>query len=219
VRLHDLKALVPAALLGVGAVLLASAKRQEVVPLVTPLLVAVPDSVAGLPSKAREVSLDERKVSGVSDYVLRVFGDDPGTYRFSLYVGYYEQQGQGRSIHSPKNCLPGAGYEPMSSGTAVVEAGGRSYQVNRYLLANSGRKVIVYYWYQGRGRVAWNEYSVKWDLLRDKAFAGRSDEALVRIVVPVRDSEATADSVANQAARELIPAMFRILPDFPGRAA
>ena len=27
----------------------------------------------------------------------------------SLYVGYYASQGQGDTIHSPQNCLPGAG--------------------------------------------------------------------------------------------------------------
>ena len=215
----ELKALLPAVLLGLGAVLLSSTQRQEVVPLPTPLMQTFPDSMIGFGSQFQEISLDERKVSGVSDYALRVYGEDPSAYRFSVYIGYYEQQGQGRSIHSPKNCLPGAGWEPLSSETRVIQAAGGSYQVNRYLLANGPRKVLVYYWYQGRGRLAWNEYSVKWDLLRDKAFSGRSDEALVRIVVPLRETEASADSVATSAARELIPTMFKILPGFPGRTA
>ena len=31
-----------------------------------------------------------------------------------LYIGYYRSQRQGDSIHSPLNCMPGAGWEPVS---------------------------------------------------------------------------------------------------------
>jgi EpsI family protein len=219
VQLRDLKALVPAALLLLGIALVSSIKRQSSIPLEVALDQVVPDTLAGEPSRDQIISAEERRVSGVSNYLLRLYGPDSTTYRFSLYVGYYEQQGQGRSIHSPKNCLPGAGWEPLSSGTRTVDAGGRQYVVNRYLLANGMRKVLVYYWYQGRGRVASNEYSVKWDLLRDKALSGRSDEALVRIVVPILGTEAQADSVANAVASSTIPVIFRGLPGFPGRTA
>ena len=60
--------------------------------------------------------------------------------------------------------------------------------------------------------MAWNEYWVKWDLLRDAALKRRSDEALVRIVVPVRDSEAVALRTADSAAAALVPAIMRALP-------
>jgi hypothetical protein len=71
---------------------------------------------------------------------------------------------------------------------------------------------VVLYWYQGRGRVQANEYIVKWDLLRDQALYGRSDEALVRIIVPVRTTEALAYEQAVRVARELAPAVDRALP-------
>jgi EpsI family protein len=84
--------------------------------------------------------------------------------------------------------------------------------VNRYLLEKESNRAIVYYWYQGRDRVSWNEYAVKWELLRDKAVHGRSEEALVRIVVPLRGRDTqTADSIASAAAREVVPALFTLL--------
>jgi len=76
---------------------------------------------------------------------------------------------------------------------------------------------LVYYWYQGRGRISSNEYRVKWELLRDAALRGRSEEALVRIVLPLEGSEAAADSLAAAAARVLIPAVDRALPEYPHR--
>ena len=57
--------------------------------------------------------------------------------------------------------------------------------MNRYVLKNGAATAVVYYWYQGRGRVVANEYAVKWNLLRDAAVAGHTEEALVRVVVPV----------------------------------
>ncbi|NIN10580.1 MAG: exosortase-associated EpsI family protein, partial [Gemmatimonadales bacterium] len=51
----------------------------------------------------------ERRVAGVSDYLLRAYEPlDSATMAsgFSLYIGYYSQQSQGKTIHSPKNCLP-----------------------------------------------------------------------------------------------------------------
>jgi EpsI family protein len=85
--------------------------------------------------------------------------------------------------------------------------------VNRYELANKDVRALVYYWYQGRGRVASSEYAVKWDLLRDAALTGRTEEALVRIVIPLNDDRITQpDSLAQQIARTMMPQVAAILP-------
>jgi EpsI family protein len=141
-----------------------------------------------------------------------------GTSAFSVYVGYYESQIQGKSIHSPKNCLPGNGWEPISAGTTAIPVGSGAVQVNRYLLGKESQTALVYYWYQGRGRIAANEYKVKWNLLQDKALRGRSEETLVRIVVPYTGSAAAADSLATSVAAELMPQIEAHLPPYPGRS-
>lgn len=213
---RELRVWVPVGLLGLGCALLLLAKQQEAAPLILPVEVALPDSLLGLPSRDLEISPEEQRIAGMDNYVLRTFGTDSVRYKFSIYVGYYEQQTQGKSIHSPKNCLPGAGWEAVSAETRMVETARGSYEVNRYLLANKSARVVVYYWYQGRGRVAWNEYAVKWDLLRDKALRGRSEEALVRIVVPILpgESEADADGTALSVASRIIEPIFLGLPGF-----
>jgi EpsI family protein len=106
----------------------------------------------------------------------------------------------------------------MSSGVTSVPVTGRPVNVNRYVLGKGASTALVYYWYQGRNRIASNEYLVKWDLLRDKALRGRSEEALVRIVVPFKGAVAEADSLATKVAVALIPEIERGLPAFPGRA-
>jgi EpsI family protein len=132
-----------------------------------------------------------------------------------VYVGYYDEQRQGKSIHSPKNCLPGDGWEPVESGAVTIATAAGSVTVNRYRVAKEGYSAIVYYWYQGRGRVAHDEFRVKFELLRDAATRGRTEEALVRVVVPISgDNVATADSVARDLVPTLVASMDQVLPRY-----
>ncbi len=206
----------PGGMLAVGCLLLLSVNRQHTMALARPLG-EIPRTMAGRTGIDRVISEKEQRVAGMDEYLLRyhaVPGDSLAD--FTTYVGYYERQSQGETIHSPKNCLPGAGWEALEAGERAVDAPGGPVVVNRYLLSNAGERALVYYWYQGRGRVAANEYRVKWDLLRDSALRGRSEEALVRIVVPLnaRMPLERADSLASAAAAELIPAVYAVLPEY-----
>jgi EpsI family protein len=217
----------PAALLAAGCLLISGIREQKKVPPQIPMSrLAMP--VPGYATRDTVIDAQERKIAGMSDYVLRFFtradstATDPG---FSVYVGYYDYQVQGKTIHSPKNCLPGAGWEPLDASVRSVSVDGVAHPLNRYLLANGGQQALVYYWYQGRGRVEANEYKVKYNLLRDAALYGRTEEALVRIVVPV-DRERLAkdgpqatysrsDSLATSVARMLIPTVSSAMPSSP----
>jgi EpsI family protein len=225
----------PAVLLGVGALVTVGMDTQRSMPLRAPLDAVVPDTLLGYIGSDGEISDQELQVVGVNDYLYRVFeparattpaapsegpadpagaiaGAGTRTAAFSLYVGFYERQFRGRTIHSPKNCLPGAGWEALTSTTREITVGGRTVTVNQYLLKRDEQRAMVLYWYQGRGRVEANEYRVKFDLLRDSALLGRSDEALVRLVVPVTTTEEEAAEIAEDAAGRVIPAVDRALP-------
>ena len=219
--------LVPTLLLGVGVLLVSGVRPQHAMPPRAPMA-AVDSALLGQPSRDVVVSADEQRVAGMSDYVLRNFGPD-SLPLFTVYVGYYDRQVQGRTIHSPKNCLPGAGWEITESARLPLPGGQPGESVNRVLLANKGVQALVYYWYQGRGRIESSEYVVKWNLLRDAAAHGRTEEALVRIVVPVagrtdraasaaqrRSAVTTADSVARAAIPRLTQEVHRVLPVAPG---
>ena len=205
----------PAGVLTAGCSLLLLTGQQRSMALVQPLS-GLPTQILGFDGKDVVIRPEEQAIAGMSSYVLRTFGKT-GT-DFSVYVGYYEAQTQGKSIHSPKNCLPGAGWEPMAAGTTAVPTARGPVTVNRYLLGKGTSTALVYYWYQGRGRIASNEYAVKWDLLRDKALWGRSEEALVRIVVPATGPQAAMDSLATHVATVLIPEVEARLPASPRSA-
>ena len=226
----DLVRFTPAALLGVGCLLIAGGRTQQRVPPRAPLA-SIHLNVPGYVARDTTVDEAEQKVAGMSHYLSRLYapaatqGDALADLGFGVYVGYYDYQVQGKSIHSPKNCLPGAGWEPLDAGVRTVAMpGGQLVQVNRFLLANKGAQALVYYWYEGRGRVEPSEYRVKWNLIRDAARYGRTEEALVRIVVPIdvrevkpgqRPDYTAADRLATSVAQQLVADVRSVLPAPP----
>jgi len=209
---------VPVLLLGLLLVT-GTVKPQRAVPLRAPLDESVPRVLDGWYGHDVEISEAEQEVAGMSDFVLRYYtpearpaAERDGGRDYSVYVGYYDRQYQGKTIHSPKNCLPGGGWEPLTSSRERITTPLGEIPVNRYLIGNGPAKAVVLYWYQGRGRVEANEYVVKWDLLRDQALFGRSDEALVRVIVPVTTTDDAAFQQAVRVAQELVVGVDRAVP-------
>lgn len=206
---------IPALLLAGGCALnaIVAARRVGPVPLRVPLA-SVATQINGFTAIDDTVPADERRVAGMTSYILRDYPTREAP-AFSVYVGYYDEQRQGKSIHSPKNCLPGDGWEPVDAGSVTIATATGPVTVNRYRVAKHNSQALVYYWYQGRGRVAHDEFRVKWELLRDAALRGRTEEALVRIVVSVKDDGvAHADSVARSVVAPLVADVYRALPTY-----
>jgi EpsI family protein len=148
---------------------------------------------------------------GVDDYVdRRYFRAEHAPV--AVYVGYYGSQRQGDTIHSPQNCLPGAGWRPIDSGRENVRVGDGAVSVNRYVITKGLERQVVLYWYQGRGRVVANEYSNKAFLMLDAARLGRTNGGLVRLITPVVTTTDAATREVVEFARALLPHLSRYLP-------
>ena len=208
---------IPAAMMALGALFAVGIDTQRSISLALPLATVVPRQIEDYVARDVEISDGEIRIAAPTEYLMRTYehsGDSAVEVPwFSLYIGYYARQMRGTTIHSPKNCLPGAGWEALDSeATPIQSAELGAHDVNRYILQREGEQVLVLYWYQGRGRIEHNEYVVKWDLLRDSASRHRSEEALVRIVVPVTDSQDKALAVASQSAAIVAQELKRALP-------
>jgi EpsI family protein len=150
---------------------------------------------------------------GVDDYLNRVYANG-GTPPVMLYVGYYESQQTGDLAHSPKNCLPGSGWEPVRASRLTIEVPGlRPIQVNQYLVKKGLDELLVLYWYQGRGRVIASEYWGKVWLVADAITRNRTDVALIRISTPTVDGEVRARNRAAEFAQAVYPRLSQFLPD------
>jgi EpsI family protein len=129
-----------------------------------------------------------------------------------LFVGFWASQQQGDTIHSPMNCLPGAGWQPLSKERMKIDAGPTVVDANRYLVQKALDKRLVLYWYQGHGRTIASEYWSKFYLVADALRLHRSDAALVRVILPVRAGEAEAELQGRAFVRALYPTLTEHLP-------
>jgi EpsI family protein len=152
-------------------------------------------------------------VLGADDYVDRVYRTSAGSV-LSLYVGYYKSQRSGDTIHSPMNCLPGAGWQPMQTGymTIAVPGAAAPMTVKRVLIQKGLDRQVVLYWYQSHGRIVANEYWSKILMVYDAIRLNRSDAALVRIISPVGQDEAAAERLAVDFVQTAVPQLDAYLP-------
>ena len=148
---------------------------------------------------------------GVDDYVNREYFM-AGSAPVGVYIGYYASQRQGDTIHSPQNCLPGAGWRPIETGTADLQSGARTVRVNQFVIQKGLDRQLVFYWYQGRGRVIANEYRNKAALMLDAARLHRTNGGLVRLIAPIDSNVADAKTALSTFAAQLFPHLDRHLP-------
>ena len=147
---------------------------------------------------------------GVDDYIHRSYAA-PDQPPVGVYAGYYTSQRQGDTIHSPQNCLPGAGWRPVESSIISIDVGGRSLPVNRYVIQKGLERQVVLYWYQGRGRVVANEFTNKALLMWDAATMRRTNGGLVRIIAPQTPIGDATGAVVSFS-KMLIPRLERLMP-------
>jgi EpsI family protein len=137
----------------------------------------------------------------------------PGS-QAELFVAWFNSQTRGdRQPHSPRVCLPGAGWLTQSTGAVSIDTPAGKLAATRYLVSKGGFRSVILYWYQTPRRTIAGEWEAKSWILLDALRDHRTDVALVRIVVPSFNAQ---DKVATDAAadfaRALYPELRRELP-------
>jgi EpsI family protein len=193
----------------------AIARRPERVPFVGPLS-GFPTSIAGwhliqdLP-----IEKEVQNVLRADDTLNRRYINAGRTADLYLFIAFFKTQRTGQSPHSPKNCLPGSGWEQVTADRPLVNVSDwpAPIQINRYVVEHGTDKSVVLYWYQSHNRVIASEYAAKFWLVADAIRYHRSDTALVKIVVPVRNDDiAAATATGIEFTKELFPPLLRQLP-------
>ncbi len=157
---------------------------------------------------------DTLKVLGPGHFLERVY-EHPGSPAVDLLLEYFPAQRTGDTMHSPKHCLPGAGWEPtQSSVLQIKDADGRFVGVNFYVIARGEQKEIVLYWYQAHGRVVASEYWAKFYLVWDAIRLNRTDGSMIRVMSEVAPGE-TVESARDRTvgfAEEVMPILGSYIP-------
>jgi exosortase D (VPLPA-CTERM-specific) len=205
------------AVLSVGVLVAFSLEsRQELIP--------ERESFSSFPLTVNEwIGRDDRiddltlKALATDDYFLAEYRNQESRERVSIWIAYYNEQRKGRSVHSPRACLPGGGWQLESFAEHVlpgVGPNGEDYVVNRSVVAQGDARQLVYYWFVERGRIQANEYLVRWYIFWDALTKNRTDGALVRVTTYVTDiSELDqADQRLERFVRAIDPKLAYYLP-------
>lgn len=151
----------------------------------------------------------------VDDYFMRTYANRTGD-RIDLYIGYFTTQKEGKGIHSPRQCLPGAGWTALEASPlllAVTDHNPGTIEVNRHLMAKGDHRELYLFWYQGRGRSYADEYLNKLYLIWDGLTQRRTDGALVRINSMVTSSPAKALETQTAFIRLIFPLLPAYIPN------
>ncbi len=214
-RLIPRTLVVVALMLGAAATLRALS-RPEITPVRQPLAEFPLQISEWRGRNGKPFTDDVLAVLGVDEYITREYAaaTRPG---MSLYVGYYRSQRDGRTMHSPMNCMPGSGWEPTEKRRVWIEvpgaagAAGTRVEVNRLVVQKGLDRLLVLYWYQGHGRVVASEYWGKIYTVLDAIRLNRSDGAMVRIITPLDGRDPEAQGHAERASVEFATALFGTL--------
>ena len=207
--------LVAAALLAVTAIFLHARSRNEVLPMRQPLK-AFPQQLGEWSGTDVAISQDVLDVLGQGDFLLRVYQDDSGRNPdVDLFLAYFSSQRAGDTIHSPKNCLPGAGWSPIEASRISISSPGRApFLANRYIIAKGAERQLVLYWYWAHDRAVASEYWAKFYLVADSIRMNRSDGSLVRVTTPLRSGE-SSDAALDRLlafAGKVVPVLNSFVP-------
>jgi exosortase D (VPLPA-CTERM-specific) len=152
-----------------------------------------------------------------TDYLSVNFVDLAQQESVALWIAYYSTQEIGEAIHSPRICIPAGGWRISQIKPVALNLGDEAgaLEVNRAIIQKGNDRALVYYWFQGRGRIEASEYAVKVHLMTDAMLRQRTDGALVRLVTPILESEDVAVSEQRLQAllTKLRPQLTPYLPD------
>jgi EpsI family protein len=177
-------------------------------------------SLAEFPKELGDwIAISEQTIEGrsmevlqVDDYFVRNYRNSKGEV-IGLYIGYFKSQREGKGIHSPRQCLPGAGWVQVHTEVYLMAVPGHhpeTVPVNKFIMGKGLDRQLYLFWYHGRGRIYaseyWNKIYLIWDGLTQK----RTDGALIRVNNPVVGN--TEDALKTQS--EFIKLFFPLLKEY-----
>jgi len=165
----------------------------------------------------KEARFDQKvyDILGVDDSFLCSYKAS-GDRQVQLYIGFYQSQREGDLIHSPKHCMPGAGWNIIQTSIEELVLSGTNpgkMKTIKLILQKGAQKQIVFYWFQSRGRIITSEYMQKIYLVMDSITRHRTDGSFVRLISQViNGDEATALKHLNEFAGILVPILSDYIP-------
>ena len=134
----------------------------------------------------------EEQILGADVTLRRCYRRKDGTCVW-LAVAYFAKQQVNSQIHSPRNCLPGAGWKIQALDEQNIPVNGATQPATRMLISRNSQRDEVYYWFSTRRGSVAGEYALKWDLVRSSLVDRMTNAAFVRYNAAADDSAAVRE--------------------------
>jgi len=205
-----------AIVVGGAATFLQMHTRAEVFPARLPLS-SFPRHLNGWNGSDIPLPKDILEVLGSGDFLLNTYRnqENPGVL-VDLFIAYFPSQRTGDTLHSPQNCLPGAGWTPVESSRVMLRAPGHApFPANRYIVAKGDSRRLVLYWYWAHNRGTAAEYWARYYLVSDSIRINRSDGALIRLTTPIYPTESSrsAEDRLVRMTADIVPLLSDYIPN------
>ncbi len=200
-------------LLGGALLFLQLRSTGEAVPIRKPLD-SFPLVVEGWQGREGTIfDVDILSILKVKDYLMRRYVDS-GDRSLWLFIGYWDSQRKGAQPHSPRNCLPGGGWEPLEASqvTIPLRPPYGAITVNRFLLQKERDQQLVFYWYDAQGRPIAGEVAARIEMVKSATFRNRTDGALIRLSSPIYGSVSETEGRLVQYVQAMYPILGEYLP-------
>lgn len=162
----------------------------------------------------QQARFDERVLALLlpTDYLSRTYEDHVGN-RVSLYVGFHDGGPQSGPIHSPKQCLPGSGWNRLYDEVHLVSVGERSVPYVSAVYQKDTQKQLFLYWFQVQDSVLTDEYALKIAMVKNSFLSNRRDSSFIRLSLMVKEEEETAIQIGERFIRDFYPSINEFLPN------
>jgi EpsI family protein len=184
---------------------------ESAVPIVTPL--------SGFPTRCNSWHMvSESRFSDAilevlrpTDYISRNYVGANGTC-INLYVGYHDGSRQSGEIHSPRHCLPGSGWQVISSERLKIPTDKGELNLTRAVYQKGEIRELFLYWFQVQNKTLASEYALKLAELANSLLYQRRDAAFIRISIPLEGKDSTALATGEAFIRDIYPQVMNHLP-------
>ncbi|MDP3024009.1 MAG: EpsI family protein [candidate division Zixibacteria bacterium] len=160
-----------------------------------------------------------------SDNTYQILRTDASTFRkyvdqqgniVWLFLAYFKSQKYGSQIHSPKNCLPGSGWNILKKDKYYFKVGlSDSLCSNLFTISDGKESELMFYWFITESGIVTNEFMLKLDLVLNSLRHKPTHAAFVRMTISLqRSDEKTVIQVFENFYKEFDSYIQQALP-FP----
>ena len=156
-------------------------------------------------------SEDVIKILKATDYLSRNY-EGSNTGRVGLYIGYHDGGKESGEIHSPKHCLPGSGWQQLSSKRIDLNEPLGKISLVKAVYQKGEKRELFLYWFQMQDKTISDEYSLKLAGITNSILHGRKDAMFIRVSVPFEVDENGAALAGVRFIRDFYPLIKKYFP-------